>query len=150
MSVSVHPSNGNGQSLRGEAVLGRRARAAKNSSGAAAAGPQFAPRQLGYIQPMLALTPDATQAIERILTAPGVPAGAGVRIIPVAPDDGQPVTSELQVEVAEHPGDGDEMIEEAGARVFVQDSVCGYLADKLLDAEVVDERVRFSLAGQRS
>lgn len=89
-------------------------------------------------------------AIEHILTAPGVPAGAGIRIMPVAPNDGEAVTSELQVEVAESPIEGDEVVEEAGARVFVEDSLCGYLADKTLDADVADERVRFSLAGQTS
>ena len=97
---------------------------------------------------MLTLTVEATKAIERILTAPGVPAGAGMRIVPVGSEDGEAVTSELQVEVAEQPQEGDEVIDEAGARVFVQDDVCGYLADKQLDAEVVEERVRFSLAGQ--
>jgi len=97
---------------------------------------------------VLALTSQATEAIERILTAPGVPDGAGIRIMPVAPNDGEAVTSELQVEVAENPTEGDEVIEHEGARVFVEDSVCGYLADKTLDAVVAEERVRFSLAGQ--
>jgi hypothetical protein len=32
--------------------------------------------------------------------------------------------------------------------LFVEDSLCGYLADKVLDAETVEDRVRFSLAGQ--
>jgi iron-sulfur cluster assembly protein len=97
---------------------------------------------------MLALTPDATQAIERILKAPGVPDSAGLRIIPVGPGDEAEVTSELQVEVAEQPGERDEVIEANGARVFVEDSLCSYLGDKLLDAEMVEERIRFSLAGQ--
>jgi Fe-S cluster assembly iron-binding protein IscA len=97
---------------------------------------------------MLALTPEATQAIERILKAPGVPDRAGLRIMPVGPSDDSEVTSELQVEVAEQPGDKDEVIEAHGARVFVEDTICGYLDDKLLDAEMVQERIRFSLAGQ--
>ncbi len=96
---------------------------------------------------MLTLTPEATKAIERILTAPGVAEGAGMRIIPADPSEGQ-VTSELQVEVADRPTEGDEVIEDAGARVFVEDSLCGYLADKVLDAETAEDRVRFSLAGQ--
>lgn len=96
---------------------------------------------------MLALTTEATEAIEAILKAPGVPAGAGIRIIPVAPEDGS-VTSELQVEVADQPEERDEVIEEAGARVFVEDSLCGYLEDKMLDAEMAQERIRFSLAGR--
>jgi Fe-S cluster assembly iron-binding protein IscA len=97
---------------------------------------------------MLTLTSDATRAIERILRAPGVPDSAGLRIIPVAPAEEAEVTSELQVELVEHPGDSDEVIEHDGARVFVEASLCGYLDDKMLDAAVVKERVRFSLAGQ--
>jgi Fe-S cluster assembly iron-binding protein IscA len=97
---------------------------------------------------MLVLTSEATQAIERILKAPGVPDSAGLRIMPVGPTDESEITSELQVEVAEQPGESDKVIEANGARVFVEDSVCGYLDDKLLDAETVEERIRFSLAGQ--
>ena len=97
---------------------------------------------------MLTLTPEAIQAIERLLTAPGVARGAGIRLIGVAPEDDPGVTSELQVEVAQEAGESDELIEEAGARVFVEESVCGYLADKMLDAEMLGERIRFSLAGQ--
>jgi Fe-S cluster assembly iron-binding protein IscA len=97
---------------------------------------------------MLALTSEATHAIERILKAPGVPAGAGLRIMPVGPTDESEATSELQVEVAEEPAERDAVIEGDGARVFVEDSLCGYLDDKLLDAEMVSERIRFSLAGQ--
>lgn len=95
---------------------------------------------------MLALTDNATDAIERILAAPGVPMGAGIRIAPgTAVTDGAGATNELQLSVAEEPVDGDEVIEEQGARVFVEDTVSGFLDDKQLDAEVVDERVRFSL-----
>lgn len=95
---------------------------------------------------MLALTDNATDAIERILTAPGVPTGAGIRIAPSAViSDGGAPTSELQLSVAEEPADGDEVIEDHGARVFVEDTVSDYLGDKQLDAEVIDERVRFSL-----
>jgi Fe-S cluster assembly iron-binding protein IscA len=77
-----------------------------------------------------------------------VPDGAGLRIMAVDPAEESEVTSELQVEVAERPGERDEVIEDNGARVFVEDSLCGYLDDKMLDAEMVQERVRFSLAGQ--
>ena len=94
--------------------------------------------------------PDRTVESRPIATGPrwGVPEGAGIRIKGVTPADDPAVTSELQVEVTEQPGEDDEVIDEAGARVFVEGSVCGYLADKLLDAEMVEERIRFSLAGQ--
>jgi len=85
---------------------------------------------------MLVLTTDATNAIERILAAPGVPPGAGIRIMAAPPTDSSESASELQVTVAEAPGEGDHVIE---------DSVSTYLDDLQLDAELVDERVRFSL-----
>lgn len=97
---------------------------------------------------MLTLTSEATQAIERILQAPGVPDGAGLRIKPVTDDNEPAVTSELQVSVEDQPREGDEVIEADRARVFVEERVCDYLADKQLDAHVVDERVSFSLAGR--
>lgn len=97
---------------------------------------------------MLTLTNHATEAIERILASPGVPTSAGIRIMPSTSSDNDATpASELLVAVAEEPGTGDEVIEEEGARVFVEDSLSGYLDDKQLDAEVVDERVRFSLGG---
>ena len=97
---------------------------------------------------MLSLTSDATRAIERILKAPGVPDNAGLRIMPVGPSEESEVTSELQVEVADHPDERDAVIEANGARVFVEGSLCDYLDDKTLDAETDKERIRFSLAGQ--
>jgi len=97
---------------------------------------------------VLALTHNATDAIERILAAPGVPTGAGIRIAPGASNGDSGPVSELQLSVAEEPADGDEVIEDEGARVFVEDTVSGYLDDKQLDAAVTDERVSFSLAGQ--
>jgi Fe-S cluster assembly iron-binding protein IscA len=97
---------------------------------------------------VLALTDNATDAIEQILTAPGVPDGAGIRITP-APSSNTPTpASELQLAVVERPVEGDEVVEEQGARVFIEDTVAGYLDDKQLDVDVVDERVRFSLGGQ--
>ncbi len=97
---------------------------------------------------MLTLTPDATEAIERILEAPSVPEGAGIRITPAAPTADAPIGRALQVTVAEQPDESDEVIEEEGARVFVEDTVTEYLADKELDARVVDERVGFTVAEQ--
>jgi Fe-S cluster assembly iron-binding protein IscA len=97
---------------------------------------------------VLTLTPDATEAIEHILEAPSVPEGAGIRIAPAVPTTDETVGSDLRVTVAEEPDDNDEVIEEGGARVFVEDTVTEYLADKQLDAQVVDERVGFTIAKQ--
>jgi len=96
---------------------------------------------------VLTLTPDATEAIEQILEAPGTPEGAGIRIALLAPatNSGSPAPGALQVTVAGEPEVGDEVIDEAGARVFVQDAVAPLLDEKQLDADVVEEQVRFSL-----
>jgi Fe-S cluster assembly iron-binding protein IscA len=97
---------------------------------------------------MLTLTPHATDAIERILEAPTLPEGAGIRIAPAPPTASATVGRDLQVTIAEEPDHNDEVIEEEGARVFVEGTVTEYLADKQLDARVVDERVGFTIAEQ--
>jgi iron-sulfur cluster assembly protein len=71
---------------------------------------------------VLKLTPGATGAIEGILKAPGIPEGAGIRIAAAAPTNSAAAASELQVTVAAEPDDSDQLIEEEGARVFVEDT----------------------------
>lgn len=98
---------------------------------------------------MLTLTPNATETIDRILSSPAVPDGAGVRIMPsMQVKDGASTDKELIVAVAEQPGDGDQVIEEGGARVFVQDSLADPLHDMFLDANIVDQQVHFMLGAQ--
>jgi Fe-S cluster assembly iron-binding protein IscA len=98
---------------------------------------------------VLTLTPSATGTIEQILSSPTVPDGAGIRITPsMQVMDGSSSGEELIVAVAEQPGDGDQVIEEGGARVFVEDSLADPLDDMSLDANVVDQEVRFMLGGQ--
>lgn len=100
---------------------------------------------------MLTLTHDATQAIEQILEHPGLPEGAGVRISATheESDNGAaPDPIALQMAVAGEPASDDQVIEDAGARVFVQDTLSDALSDKELDAAVEGERVEFRLADQ--
>jgi Fe-S cluster assembly iron-binding protein IscA len=98
---------------------------------------------------VLTLPPSATETIEQILSAPTVPDDAGIRIMPsMQVTDGAGSGQELVVAVAEQPGDGDQVIEEGGARVFVQDSLAEPLDEMFLDAKVVDQQVRFMLGGQ--
>jgi Fe-S cluster assembly iron-binding protein IscA len=97
---------------------------------------------------VLTLTPDATDAIERILETPSVPDSAGIRIAPAVPATGPTAGRELQVTIAEEPDDNDEVIEEEDARVFVDDAVTDYLADKQLDASGHGERVGFTIGEQ--
>ena len=93
---------------------------------------------------MLALTDNASLAIEGILSASTIPDGAGIRIAP-PPGEDPATASEIQVTIAGEPAETDEVIDEAGARVFVDESVAGMLDDKLLDARVVEDQVHFAL-----
>jgi Fe-S cluster assembly iron-binding protein IscA len=95
---------------------------------------------------MLALTTDATTAIEQILAAPGMPDSAGLRIAEAPSGDHQSASGDLQVLLSDQPLAGDEVIEDRGARVFIEETVTTYLDDKQLDAEIIDKQVRFSLA----
>jgi iron-sulfur cluster assembly protein len=95
---------------------------------------------------MLALTENAVEAIEGILAAPTVPDGAGVRIAPVAAADSE--GAELQITIAGAPNDSDQVIDEGGARLFVDDAATDFLQDKLLDASIVGQEVRFMIGDQ--
>lgn len=97
---------------------------------------------------VLALSDKATEAIERILARPEVPEGAGVRIASSAPTTDARGPSDLQLGLAAAPDDGDEVIEEAGARVFLEDTVAELLDDKLLDVDRSGEQLRFSISRQ--
>lgn len=98
---------------------------------------------------MLELTANATEAIGGILQAPGVPDDAGLRIAPTQDLNGaEPAAETLQVSIVEQPASSDSVLEEAGARVFLQANVVEYLDDKLLDARTEEQGVHFMLAEQ--
>jgi Fe-S cluster assembly iron-binding protein IscA len=94
---------------------------------------------------MLAITDDAAEAIRGIVTAPGVPDGAGLRIA-MQSDSAQPAT--LEVTVAELPAASDQIVDEDGARIFVEEQAIPLLDDKLLDAQIDGTRVGFTLTEQ--
>ena len=93
---------------------------------------------------MLAISEDAATAIRGIVRAPGVPEGAGLRITREVntDEDGEPRT-DLRLSVVGAPQEGDEVLEEE--RVFVDPDAAELLDDKLLDADIVGDDVRFSL-----
>lgn len=93
---------------------------------------------------MLTLTDTAAEAIRGIVAAPELPDGAGLRIA-TQPDAEQ---TALEVSVAESPAETDQVVAEAGARVFVEAEAVPLLDDKLLDAEIEGTRVGFMLSDQ--
>lgn len=98
---------------------------------------------------MLTLTQNATAAIAGLLEGPGMPDSAGIRIASASRENGDDPAA-IQLGLAAAPDDHDSVIQESGARVFVEDTVIGLLDDKLLDADSDGEQVRFSIVGQAS
>ncbi len=94
---------------------------------------------------MLAITENAADAIRGIVTGPEVPEGAGLRI---ATSAGESAPGALEVSVAEIPAETDQVVDESGARVFVEDRAVPLLDDKLLDAQIDGTRVGFTISDQ--
>jgi iron-sulfur cluster assembly protein len=93
---------------------------------------------------MLAITEDAAAAIKDIVRSAGMPEGAGLRITSeeAAEADGAPRT-DLRLSVVAEPREGDQILEPEP--IFVDPAAAPFLDDKLLDADVVEQDVRFRL-----
>ena len=99
---------------------------------------------------MLTLSTDATQAIEQILEDPEVPEGGGLRIAPAdaAADGDGPTEGTLALSVTTGPGEGDEIVQDQGARVFLDGDVAPLLDDKTLDVSVDGQALQFRIEQQ--
>lgn len=78
---------------------------------------------------MLTLTDDAQTLVRDITARPEVPEGGGLRIAPASSSEG------LEVSLAAEPAPGDQVIDEGGARVFVEEQVASLLEESTLDAD---------------
>jgi iron-sulfur cluster assembly protein len=76
---------------------------------------------------MLTISENAVEVIKLVLIGGESSESSGLRI--ASAEQG------LQASVAETPEDGDEVIEESGVRVFLEQEVAQLLGDKTLDAE---------------
>ena len=87
---------------------------------------------------MLTLTEHAQTAVRTLTQDPQAPESAGLRITPG--NDG------LELILVTEPVPGDALIEDGGARVFVEPQVAQLLDEQTLDAQVEDGNVNFFLA----
>jgi len=88
---------------------------------------------------VLTLTDNAATEIRNLIALPEVPDDGGVRIASDA-------TGTLTLALAGAPTQGDAVLEEHGARVFLEPTAGELLDDKLLDAGVDPEgNVQFSI-----
>jgi Fe-S cluster assembly iron-binding protein IscA len=90
---------------------------------------------------MLALTENVTEIVKKL--ADEVPAVSGVRI--AAEADGQ----SMSVSPADQAGPGDQVVEQDGATVYLDETASVILADKVLDGGVDEEgNIQFALGQQ--
>jgi iron-sulfur cluster assembly protein len=97
---------------------------------------------------MLVLTQAAAEVVKSVTSAPQLSQTAGLRISSsvTGPED----ASSLQVEAVPAPDAADQVLEAAGARVFVAPQAASYLDDKVLDAQLDSAgNARFSLGVQK-
>jgi Fe-S cluster assembly iron-binding protein IscA len=91
---------------------------------------------------VLTLTENASTVVKTITEQATETESAGLRISHEGADA-------LQVAPAEAPQGGDKVLEEAGARVFLEETAAQTLDDKVLDAQVDESgSVQFSIGLQ--
>lgn len=98
---------------------------------------------------MLVLTETAAEVVKSVTSTPQAPQAAGLRISSSVAEPES--ASSLQLEAVPGPDESDQVLEAAGARVFVAPQAVIFLDDKVLDAQVDGAgNARFSLGVQRS
>jgi iron-sulfur cluster assembly protein len=97
---------------------------------------------------MLALTENATQAVEAIVAGQQLPDGGGLRVSSVASpsDNSTNPDPDLRLTVVDAPQPGDELVD--GAPVYVEPGTAELVSDKVLDARISEEQVQFTLREQ--
>ena len=90
---------------------------------------------------MLVLTSNASSVIRTLIEGDELPDSGGLRI--ASTNNG---TQGLTVAPADQPETGDEVVEDDGARVFVETTAATMLGESVLDAQVDDDgNVQFLL-----
>jgi iron-sulfur cluster assembly protein len=96
---------------------------------------------------VLTLTPTAAEAVRRLVDNAPTEAAEGLRI---APGQATAEGTSLQISIVDGPEIDDQEVLESGAHVFLEPEVAEFMEDKVLDAEVEETGVRFSIRDQES
>jgi len=93
---------------------------------------------------MLVLSERASTAIRNLIESPELPGVSGLRI---AGEEG--TGEQLSVTAAGMPEEGDQVLEDQGARIYLEATAAALLDDKVLDATIDDQgRIGFMVAPQ--
>ena len=94
---------------------------------------------------MLALTDSAVQVVTEIVSSSDQPSETGgLRVVAEQAE----TQVNFQLSVVPVPAEDDEVIEEQGARVFLEPDAASLLDDKVLDAKLEQNKVAFTIADQ--
>ena len=94
---------------------------------------------------LLALTDNAVEAVKTIVSSSDEPSEtSGLRVVAELTE----TQTNLQLSVVTLPAEDDEVIEEQGVRVFLEQEAASLLDDKVLDATVEQNQVAFTIADQ--
>jgi Fe-S cluster assembly iron-binding protein IscA len=97
------------------------------------------------VSALLTLTDSAVEAVKHIVSSSEeLTETGGLRL--VAEQTG--MQANLELSVVPLPAEDDEVIEEQGARVFLEPEAAALLDDKVLDASVEQNQVAFTIADQ--
>jgi iron-sulfur cluster assembly protein len=91
---------------------------------------------------VLTLTKTAADAVRQIAAGSGLEPEPGLRITPGPP---VPEGTPLQIGIAAEPEPNDQTVETDGARVYLEGPIAEVLDDKVLDASVEGDQVRFEI-----
>lgn len=91
---------------------------------------------------MLVISHDAAEVIKQIVMSSPVGEDGGIRLS-VESIEGR--SARLDLEVALGPEPGDSLVEEEGAKVFVEQNAALLLEDKVLNATLEQDNVSFSI-----
>lgn len=94
---------------------------------------------------MLTLTPAATAAVTTLLENPGLPENAGLRLHQATDPTGRPA---IGIDIVEAPEPDDEHVPTGDSELFVAPEVSEALSDLVLDAEIDQQNVAFTLRPQ--
>jgi Fe-S cluster assembly iron-binding protein IscA len=96
---------------------------------------------------VLTLTPTAAEAVRRLVDSAPIETAEGLRI---SPGHATAAGTSLELAIVDGPEIDDEQVTESGAHVFLEPEVAEFMDDKVLDAELEETGVRFSIRDQDS
>jgi iron-sulfur cluster assembly protein len=94
---------------------------------------------------MLTLTDSAKDAVRQMVDEQDAPDGSGIRIAATQSNGSE---GSLVLDLATEPSAGDTVVEDEGARIFLDEAAAAMLDDKVLDATEHDDHVHLTVYDQ--